>query len=180
VLAFTATLLAVVSPGGIASPRALESVVLWLEQAPTAGGRFTAWALAVGLTRERPVAGSGFGTTEEVFGPQAAAISLEFLGRLVHNPYLQTLLELGPVGLVVLLLAVANALRRGWLGPRVYPLWTAVYGALVAGVTSFESSMLSAGSIFAFNFWLVAAASVRLGTIAGADSRQAFPSLSGG
>jgi hypothetical protein len=43
-----------------------------------------------------------------------------------------------------------------------------------------ESRLLSAGSIFAFNFWLVAAASVRLATIAGADSRQAFPSLSEG
>jgi O-antigen ligase len=176
-----AALFMVLTTSAVSTPEPLESVTVRFQQDPTAGGRFAAWRLTLGLVREKPVVGWGFGTTEEVFGSQTTAISQVFQGGLVHNSYLQALLELGPGGLLLLLLAAGIALRRGLPGDRADPLRTAMYGALVAGLLNgiVESSMLSAGSVFAFSFWMIAAASVRLGTLAGADSKRPAPLNSG-
>jgi hypothetical protein len=65
-------------------------------------------------------------------------------------------------------LLVAGVLVRAWPGRRCNPLQAALYGALVAGsIHAFiESGMLSAGSVFALNYWLIALAAVRFRSLA--------------
>ena len=139
----------------------------------TGSGRLDAWKLSLELSAERPALGWGFGTTELVFGPPAAALP-GWRGDLVPSAYLQALLELGPVGLTMLLVVVAHVLVRGWPGRRTSPLHAAVYGAVVAGTihASVEAGMLAAGSVFALNYWLVALAAVRLRSLADAPAER--------
>lgn len=129
-----------------------------------AGGRFDAWRLAWDLCRDRPGTGWGFGTTEQVFGVRVPAlVSQTFQGGLVHNGYLQTLLEIGPMGLVLLISALWRIVRRA-IGGSLDVARSGVIGAVVAGLVSQmgESGITSAGSIFAFNFWLLAIAALSL------------------
>lgn len=126
-------------------------------------GRAEAWRVAADLWEDRPWTGWGFGTTEQVFGPRVTSSGLPFVGALVHNGFLQALLELGPLGPALVLAALWASVRER--GPRAAsPLDHAVVGALTAGVVVqlFESGMTSAGSIFAFTFWLIAGAALRL------------------
>ncbi len=171
ILFFAAAVILVVLSSGVPAPAPVQAAISRIEGARTAGGRFAAWSVTLGLARQRPVTGWGFGTTADVFGPMTTSIFQEFQGALVHNSYLQALLELGPIGLILLLLVVGTALRHGWPSGRDHPLRAAVYAALVAGITSeiAESSLLSAGSVFAFPFWLIAAASVQLSILAKPD-----------
>lgn len=161
-------------------PGALDAIVLRFDQDSNAGGRLVPWSLALRLARERPVRGWGFGTTEEVFGPRTTEIARVFQGGLVHNSYLQILLELGPAGVALLLFVLSGVLRLGWSGDRVDPLRAAVYSALIAGTVSAfaESTLLSVGSVFGFTFWFLAAASAHLRWLASADPGEAaVPSI---
>ena len=158
-------------------PGPIEAVVVRFDQDSTAGGRTAAWQLALRLARERPATGWGFGTSEEVFGPEVHTIGSVFQGALVHNSYLQILLELGPAGVFLLLLVLSGALIFGWPSAGADPLRAAIYGALIAGSVSavVESTLLSVGSIFGFTFWFLAAASVHLRWLASADSSAESP-----
>lgn len=126
-------------------------------------GRVTAWRLAWSIYTERPVAGWGFGTTEETFGVRSVEIEQVFKGLHPHNVFLEVLLEVGPAGLAFLLGAIAVALRAVLVSVQD-PLVSGVKGAVVAGVTfsMIESGMTAAGSIFAFFFWFMVAGVVRL------------------
>lgn len=142
--------------GGVA-----ESVAGRFEAEGLESGRFTAWGVAIDAWESRPVAGYGYGTGDQVFTPlvEHLADTNVFVGSNPHNAYLMALLEIGPVGLSLLLLIVIGALRRSFIGPRSN-LRAGLAASLVAGlvVSIVESGATSAGSIFGFNFWLILAA----------------------
>ena len=161
-----AVALVIAIPGNAPTPPAVESFVLRFQDR-TGSGRLDAWDLSIELYGERPLGGWGFGTAELVFGPRAASLA-GWRGELVPSAYLQALLELGLVGFTFLVVLVAGVLVRAWPGRRSSPLQAAIYGALVAGsIYAFiESGMLSAGSVFALNYWLIALAAVRSRSLA--------------
>jgi O-antigen ligase len=126
-------------------------------------GRTAAWSVILRLWELRPWLGWGFGSTDSIFPKLQGDITQVFEGGNAHNAYLQTLFELGPLGLLILLACLGLALRR-ILVPGTDFLEAGVFGAVVAGVVNqlFESGLTAPGSIIAFNFWLLALASVRL------------------
>lgn len=129
-------------------------------------GRTAAWSVIVRLWEQRPWLGWGFGSTDSVFPKFQGNLVQFFEGGNAHNAYLQTLFEVGPLGLLLLLSVIGLALRRV-LVPAAEFLEAGVFGAVVAGVVNqiFESGLTAPGSIIAFNFWLLAFASVRLAAL---------------
>ena len=154
----------------VAVPETRPGFIVELEERLTAqagtatggSGRTAAWALAVDIWEERPISGWGFGSAETVFGPRSLEIEQVFQGNNPHNSYFNTLLELGPLGLGLLLLAVLAVLYVG-LGLRS-TLGAGVAGALVAAVavSVFESGLTSPGSVLGFSFWFLASTATRL------------------
>jgi exopolysaccharide production protein ExoQ len=129
-----------------------------------AGGILTyrteAWAVAVNLWTERPFLGYGFRVGEAVFADHAAAPA----GILVvHNSYLQTLLELGILGSIPLS-AILAVTMRSWLRRLSSPLACGLAIACIAGWAAcfVESAMFGMGYAFAWIFWLLVAASTAL------------------
>ncbi len=98
-------------------------------------GRYQFWSAAVDAWASSPVHGIGAGNYELYWnahpeGPVAI--------RNAHSLYLETLAELGPLGLgllVAFLLAAPLALRRQWRARRSDEL-AATYGLVVAGAIS--------------------------------------------
>lgn len=66
--------------------------------------RFYNWSVYLDLWRDRPVLGSGLGTTQELLTPLG--------GLSTHSDIIRTLVETGVVGLVVLLTAIGALLRK--------------------------------------------------------------------
>lgn len=134
----------------------------------TDAGRFAAWRIAGDLVGDRPVAGWGIGSGDVVFAQRAAMIDTTkcgmqcFSGGAVHSGYLQALLELGPAGLITLCVTLAAAILAALRG-RTSELKAAVVAGAVGGIASqlVESGFTAAGSILAFNLWLLAAACAR-------------------
>lgn len=130
-------------------------------------GRFAAWKIAGDLMAERPLTGWGLGSGDQVFGERAASIDTTqcgtqcFQGASVHNAYLQAILEVGPFGLLLLVVPIVIAFEAGISGPS-NDLKAALFGALVAGigVCLVESGLTAAGSILALYFWFAAGALV--------------------
>lgn len=133
------------------------------QEGSAGSGRLVAWSLALDAWAERPLSGWGFGTSEAVFGPRAIAIEDIFVGTSPHNVFLQVLLELGPIGLCLTLMALA-LMASALMGPRASRLGAGVWGSLAAAVaTQFtEGGFISAGSLAAFLFWFIAGAAVQL------------------
>ncbi len=91
-------------------------------------GRTDYWRVAWTMTRDEPLLGTGAGSFEAHWLRDRP---VSFHARDAHNLYLETLAELGPVGLAVLLATLALplvALRRA----RRFPLGPAAGGALAA------------------------------------------------
>jgi O-antigen ligase len=126
-------------------------------------GRTSAWAVIVDLWKMRPLTGWGFGTTDQVFPGFTGNLASGFSGANAHNAYLQVLFEVGPFGLGILIFTIALALKTVLAPARDY-FEAAVFATVVSGVTNqiFESGLTSAGSIIAFNFWLMVLASITL------------------
>lgn len=126
-------------------------------------GRIGALKLAVRLSAQRPLTGWGFGTTQYIFGPQVLTNGLRFVGADIPNGYLEAFFEGGVLSLVALLVALGRSLRVG-VGAVDGILPRAVWAAVVAGAISqlFEPGITAAGSLFALNFWFLAAALVVL------------------
>lgn len=130
-------------------------------------GRFAAWEIATGLASTRPFTGWGFGTAEQVFGERALAIDTSecgaycFQGANVHNGYLQALVEVGPIGTLLLLAPIIVAFHAGATGVAS-DVKAGLFGTLVAGisVSLVESGLTAAGSILALYFWFSAGALV--------------------
>jgi O-Antigen ligase len=124
----------------------------------TSSGRLDAWRGALDQARERPVAGYGFGTEDGVF---ADRYYLHY-SALVENSYLGTLLQLGLVGLGLLLAALvllaARALAHDRFPASIRGAAAACAGAVVCGLfLAFSQSFLtSVGSPAMIPFWLCA------------------------
>jgi hypothetical protein len=124
----------------------------------TSSGRATAWEGAFRQARERIVTGYGFGTEDRVFIDRYPV----FFARRVENAYLGTLLELGLVGLALLLALVVSILAPV---PRALRLvgdravLVAATGGVVAGLVlaAVQSFLYAVGGTGALAFWLVAA-----------------------
>jgi hypothetical protein len=121
-------------------------------------GRAQAWQGALEQWRQRPILGYGFGTEDEVFFD----CFYVFQGSRPENSYLGTMLQLGLVGLVLLLaflgsiaVPLARGLRRG--GPRIDAVGAAtavVAAALVIGLV--QSYLYSVGNVATLSVWLTA------------------------
>jgi O-Antigen ligase len=120
-------------------------------------GRIDAWQLAVEQGLRRPVAGYGFGTEEETFVDR----SYLFVSNFVENSFISVLLQLGAVGIVVLVAALALAIvawvrSRARLDAESQEHAAACAGVVVAGIAvAFSQSYLTAvGSPPTPSFWI--------------------------
>jgi O-Antigen ligase len=118
----------------------------------TSSGRLDAWRGALDQALERPVLGYGFGTEERVFTDR---YYLHYSDR-PENAYLGALLQLGVVGLALLLALLAAVVVRL---PRVRDgAAAACAGAVGCGLVLAvgQSYLMSAGSPAMAPFWLCA------------------------
>jgi O-antigen ligase len=117
----------------------------------TSSGRRAAWAGAIRQAEDRPIAGYGFGTEALVFVDRYA----NFQSDLVENVYIGAALQLGVVGLA-LLLAVAAAGLVPFARAPSKGIESACAGvvaaALVVAVT--QSYLFSVGNIGTGTAWL--------------------------
>ena len=117
----------------------------------TSSGRRAAWAGALNQAEDRPVAGYGFGTEALVFVDRYPA----FDSNLVENSYLGAALQLGIVGLVLLLAVALAALgpfaRAPSAGARAACAGAAA-AALVIAIT--QSYLFSVGNIGTATAWI--------------------------
>ncbi len=123
-------------------------------------GRDEVWAATTDLIGERPLAGYGFGTGDQLLDAKSFR---HFAGFTPHNAYLQILLELGVLGTLLLLAPLAFGLRRvfGFMRQRSAPPELAAFGAVLLGGLLdgiFEDVFEAAGSPFAPLIWLSCAA----------------------
>jgi O-antigen ligase len=135
-------------------------------------GRREAWQGAVEQAVERPLLGYGFGMEERAFVDRYYL----FVSSRVENSFLAMLLQLGPLGAVLLVLAIAVVVGA-WLrarttlrehGRRV----AAACGGIVAsgvGLAVTQSYLTSVGSPPAAPFWI---ALFLLGAISSQPSRS--------
>ena len=137
-------------------------------------GRLAAWDLALSIWAERPLTGWGFGTTEETFGARSGSIIDVFLGQHPHNGFLEVLLEIGPLGALLIVVALGTALLQ-LLRDRHDPLRAGVAGAFFGGLvlTGVESGITSAGSIYGFYFWFMFAGVLRLSALGRHEAAEA-------
>ncbi len=119
-------------------------------------GRSVAWTGAIYQVAGRPLLGYGFGTESRVFVDRY----FSFVGGLTENSYIGLALELGTVGLVLLLVLVVLLIVAGWpalAGPNrslVAACLGAVAAGLAIGVT--QSYFYSVGNIASAALWITA------------------------
>ena len=81
-------------------------------QVDTAYGRFIIWRASLGLVKRYPIFGSGLGTFVSVF----PVVQTEFLTKYIydhaHNDYIEFVVELGLVGLIVLIWILVSFVRK--------------------------------------------------------------------
>jgi hypothetical protein len=119
-------------------------------------GRTDAWEGALKQYSKRPLAGYGFGTEELVFVDRYYLL----LSERIENSYISTLLQLGPIGLVLMLAAAVVPL---WAWARTpsrdsgrRALGAACAGVVVSGLVlaATQSFLTSVGSPATAPFWL--------------------------
>jgi hypothetical protein len=116
-------------------------------------GRTEAWRGALRLVADRPLVGYGFGTEDRTFVDRYVF----FNSNVPENSYIGVLLQLGLVGLVLLLAVsvalVRPALRRG-SGGIVAAATAAFAAALVLAL--FQSYLFAAGNAATITAWVCA------------------------
>jgi O-antigen ligase len=122
--------------------------------------RIDAWNRSLELWRTEPLLGHGFRTGEVLFERERQTSTFAFAPDTAHNGYLQLLLEVGLVGLVLFLVAMAKVLRAA--PRRAPPLHASLFGVVLFGLLMqfTESSVFGTGAIFPFVYWLLVAAAV--------------------
>jgi len=122
-------------------------------------GRTQAWAGAIRLAADRPVAGYGFGLESTVFVDRY----LKHGSNQPENSYVGLFLQLGAAGVLLLLGLVAALALSGWravrgTSPRVRLLAGAAAGAFAAGLVLAltQSFVYAAGSNATLAVWLCA------------------------
>ena len=127
------------------------------------------WHVAWNDYRDHPLLGSGPGTYEQYWNQHRP---LQHKVRDAHNLYLEVLAELGPVGLLLLLLALGVPLVAGVLarGHRLVPVALAAYAAfLVHASVDWDWEMPAV---------TIAALACAAALLAAADRREAPPLIS--
>jgi O-antigen ligase len=117
----------------------------------TSSGRRAAWSGAIHQAEKRPLAGYGFGTEARVFVDRYT----NFESDLVENSYIGAGLQLGVVGLVLLLSVAAAALGPFARAPSEgieAACAGAAAAALVVAVT--QSYLFSVGNIGTLTAWV--------------------------
>jgi hypothetical protein len=116
-------------------------------------GRTEAWRGALGLVAERPLVGYGFGTEDRTFVDRYVF----FNSSVPENSYIGVLLQLGLVGLVLLLVLAAAlvrpVLRRGT--PAVAVAGTSVFAGALA-LAFFQSYLYAPGNAATITAWVCA------------------------
>lgn len=133
--------------------------------------RNLAWEYALDLWGLRPFSGYGFRLGELAFQQNRSLTAFTRDGT--HNSYLQTLLEVGIVGMIpfaLLILTILVAILRC----PAKGAGAGVVALLVAGLISAttESFMLGVGVSMSWVFWLTAAAAACLGSASGTDNSR--------
>jgi O-antigen ligase len=118
-------------------------------------GRLQAWRGAVAIGAKRPIAGYGFGTEAKAFVDRWAA----FEGNLPENSYVGMFLQLGAVGVVLLLafgVSTLIAARRALTGDRL--LVAGLLGTFIAGATLAveQSYVYAVGNLGTVPLWSAA------------------------
>lgn len=121
-------------------------------------GRTQTWEATIELWQSRPTLGFGYSSGIQLFTQTRQRGFFDVGVNLVHNSYLQWLLELGLVGVVPLLLLLLAVARAVLLAPMdsLNPglVWLVVTGLLIQ-VT--ESTMFGMGQPYPYVFWLAVA-----------------------
>jgi len=126
------------------------------------GARSEAWSATLGLARDKPLAGFGFGTGDRIFARYPERVHfLYFEGASPNDGYLQMLLELGLLGLVALAIPLGAASRRAVTiareGADVALAAVAAVFVAALGVAVVESVFEAAGAPWAPLIWISAA-----------------------
>jgi O-antigen ligase len=132
--------------------------LLTKKNVPTAGsGRIAAWLGALELVGDRPLLGYGFGTEQRVFVDRW----YYFQGGTTENSYLGLLLQLGALGLALIVVLGAALLGRGVrAAPALHGDARAILGMLVgvlvaaAGIMLIQSYLYSVGNIATATVWI--------------------------
>lgn len=125
------------------------------------GARDEAWAASVHIIRRRPLLGHGFGTGDMLFTRYDAPLYW-FQGANPANSYIQAGMELGIVGIALLVvaavrvIAVSVAAVRKCGSPSVNTLAGLAVGGLVIAIV--ESLLTAPGAPWALLTWLAAGA----------------------
>lgn len=130
-------------------------------------GRVFAWLWAIRQGLEAPVLGYGFGTENKVFVDRF----FYFQGDFTENSFVGVFLQVGVVGVLLLLLpfvfgvvALVRVLRRPEAPERA--MVSAAAAVVVAGfvIAFFQSYLYSVGNVATLPFWLAAAVAIGLGS----------------
>jgi O-antigen ligase len=120
-------------------------------------GRLQAWESAVEQGLERPLVGYGFGVEDETFVDR----SYGFVSDAVENSFIGVFLQLGVLGVAMLVVALALPLAAWWrvrsqLDPEQREPAAACAGAVVAGIVLAvpQSYLTSVGSPPTAAFWV--------------------------
>ena len=142
-----------------AAPPARVQIRSYQRTLLSSGGRLQAWEGAIDQAANRPVAGYGFGTEQLAFVDRY----LQFDSALPENSYIGAALQLGLVGLVLLLaLAVfalgAYARSAFQLPSSAAATASACAGAFIAALTIAvtQSYLFSVGNIVTASAWISA------------------------
>jgi putative inorganic carbon (HCO3(-)) transporter len=130
-------------------------------------GRQDVWTVAWRIFRAHPLIGIGLDNFT-VFEPRYALdpgrlTDVRVVAEtpvLVHNTYLQLLVETGPIGLIVLLIVALGSLRASWLAARRFDaLGRGDYGNLARAVLIGTIGMLAANFFISngnnFQLWIL-------------------------
>lgn len=133
-----------------------NSILQGEEAAEYTSRRTIRWEDAWRAWQERAIVGYGYRSSHEVFEERYSVGLSETRGN-VHNGYLQGLVEVGLVGLMLLLVPIIYAVAQVGRGSLVR---IGLRGSLVAGliVQLAESFLVAFGSIFAMMFWVLVGA----------------------
>jgi hypothetical protein len=120
-------------------------------------GRRQAWETAVHQGLGRPIAGYGFGTEDETFVDR----SYLFVSEAVENSFIGVFLQLGALGVALLVVALALPLAAWWrvrseLDPERRAYAAVCAGAVVAGIVLAvpQSYVTAVGSPPTAAFWI--------------------------
>lgn len=140
-----------------------EAVTTWDSQGLLNGGtveraiagRGLGWTEVVNLWERRPLLGYGFGSGEAVLAGEHASASGMFAFDSAHSSILQSLLELGLVGTLLLTALIGYPLVFIWAKPVDSMTYRRAHRVVVAGILVMigESSLFGLGSAFPLAFW---------------------------